>query len=99
VTRTGLTTQSVEYDALIVAGGTGTETLTPYLVVNLGEAYRHYKAIVASRAGQDLLATCSIPVEAPEVITAEVPRRGFATALREAIGWHRHWGFPPARVG
>ena len=97
VTKSALTTQSVEYDALIVAGGSGAETLgqDPYLAVNLGEAYRHYKTIAAWGSGRDLLAACSIPADAPGVITADVPTRGFATAVIEAVGWHRHWDRPP----
>ena len=97
VTKSALTTQSVEYDALIVAGRTGAKTLgqDPYLAVNLGEAYRHYKTIAAWGAGQDVLAACSIPTDAPGVITADVPKRGFVTALVEAVGCHRHWDRPP----
>jgi catalase len=97
VTKSALTTQSVEYDALIVAGGTSAKTLgqDPYLAVNLGEAYRHHKTIAAWGAGQDVLAACSIPAEAAGVITADIPKRGFAAAVIEAVGWHRHWDRPP----
>ena len=97
VTKRALTTQSVEYDALIVACGSGAETLgqDPYLAVNLGEAYRHYKTIAAWGSAPDLLAACSIPADAAGVITADVPSRGFATAVIAAVGWHRHWGRPP----
>ncbi len=99
VTKSALTTQSVEYDALIVAGGTSANTLghDPYVAVNLGEAYRHYKTIAAWGAGQDVLAACAIPTSGPGVITADVPKRGFAAALIEALGWHRHWDRGPAR--
>ena len=43
VTKSALTTQSVEYDALVVAGGDGAGTLAqdPYVALNLTEAYRH----------------------------------------------------------
>ena len=95
VTKSALTTQSVEYDALIVAGGPSAETLgqDPYLAVNLGEAYRHYKTIAAWGAGQDILAACSIPADVP-VSSPPTPPTGFAAAV-EAIGWHRHWDRPP----
>ena len=67
----------------------------PYLAVNLGEAYRHYKTIAAWGAGRDLLAACSIPADAPGVIIADIPKRGFATAPIEGIGWAPPLG-PPA---
>jgi hypothetical protein len=62
VTKSVLTTQSVEYDALIVAGGSGTEVLAqdPYTAVNLGEAYRHHKTIAAWGIGQNILRACAI---------------------------------------
>jgi catalase len=101
VTKSALTTQSVEYDALIVAGGTGAEAFgqDPYMAVNLGEAYRHYKTIGAWGAGREVLAACSIPSAGPGVITADTPKRGFASALIEALGWHRHWDRPPTSGG
>ncbi len=84
-------------DGLGEAGRTGAKTLGQdlHLAVNLGEAYRHYKTIAAWGAGQDVLAACSIPTDAPGVITADVPKRGFVTAPVEAVGCHRHWDRPP----
>ena len=61
VDKTFLTTQSVEYDALVVAGGASAEALAvdPYIAVNLGEAFRHYKTIAAWGTAW----RCSRPVE------------------------------------
>ena len=87
VTKSALTTQSVEYDALIVAGGTSAKTLgqDPYLAVNLGEAYRHYKTIAAWGAGQDILAACSIPGDAPGIGRSRIiGRRAAKFEAREA---------------
>ena len=49
VDRTVLTTQSVEYDALVVAGGASAALVgaDPYAAVNLGEAFRHHKPLAA----------------------------------------------------
>jgi catalase len=93
VTKSLLTTQSVEYDALIVAGGPGADTVgsNPYTAVNLGEAYRHHKTIAAWGDGRAVLEACGIAADAAGVVTATTPNRAFATNLIESIGWHRHW--------
>ena len=56
VDKSAMTTQSVEYDALVVAGGPGAAEVgaDPYTALNLGEAYRHYKPIasVGRRTGR-----------------------------------------------
>ena len=80
-------------EALVPAAGSGR-----LLAVNLGEAYRHHKTIAAWGAGQDVLAACSISADGPGVITTDVPKRAYAAALIEAIGWHRHWDRPPTTV-
>ena len=97
VTKSALTTQSVEYDALIVAGGDGADTLAqdPYVALNLTEAYRHHKTIAAWGAGQQVLKAAGIAATSEGVIAADSPKRAFTTALVEAIGWHRHWNRPP----
>jgi catalase len=93
VNKTAIVTCSVEYDALVIAGGNGAETLgdDPYIAMNLSEAYRHYKPIAAWGAGVDILESCGINADLPGVVTAKTPTRGFNSALIEAIGWHRYW--------
>jgi catalase len=93
VTKAFLTTQSVEYDALVVAGGASAEVLAvdPYLAVNLGEAFRHDKTVAAWGEGVGALEACGIATDAPGVVTAARAGRPFAASLIEAIGWHRHW--------
>jgi len=99
VTKSALTTQSVEYDALIVAGGQGAEILAqdPYISLNLTEAYRHHKTIAAWGAGQNILVACGIAAGAG-IITANQANRAFDRRLREAIGWHRHWDRNPPTI-
>jgi catalase len=93
VDRSTLTTQSVEYDALVVAGGKSAESLAsdPYAAVNLGEAFRHYKTIGAWGEGAAVLELLAL-TDALGVVTAAKPDSSFADELVSAIGWHRHWG-------
>jgi catalase len=93
VDKSELTTQSVEYDALVVAGGPGAQTLESdaYIAVNLGEAFRHYKTIAAWGEGQDVLEACNIPTESNGIVTSAKGTRAFATELITAIAAHRHW--------
>jgi catalase len=93
VDKSAMTTQSVEYDALVVAGGPGAEELgsDPYTALNLGEAFRHYKPIAAWGEGRSVLESCAIPSDAPGIVTEAGASRTFAKKLIEAMGWHRHW--------
>jgi catalase len=97
VTKTMLTTQSVEYDALVVAGGASAEVLArdPYIAVNLGEAFRHYKTIAGWGEGNEVLDAVGLSADAPGVVTSTKPSRVFVQSLIEAIGWHRHWERTP----
>jgi catalase len=98
VDKSTMTTQSVEYDALVVAGGTGAAAVgsDPYTALNLGEAYRHYKPIAAWGEGCDVLDACAIPAAGAGVVTAPKATRAFAQRVLEAIAWHRHWDRPVA---
>jgi catalase len=101
VDRSMLTTQSVEYDALVVAGGSAAEVLgqDPYVAVNLGEAFRHCKTIAAWGAGQDVLERCGIAASEAGVIVGAACNKRFVSDLIEAIGWHRHWERVPSVAG
>jgi catalase len=91
VDRTAFSTQSVEYDALVVAGGSSAATLgaDPYTALNLGEAYRHHKPLGAWGEGAAVLEACGC--DGVGVVVAEAADADFASALIEAIGQHRHW--------
>ena len=86
-------TQSVEYDALVVAGGDGAHAYVddPYCAMNLAEAYRHYKPIAAWGAGREVLDACGISADLPGVVTAASTSRAFVASFVEALGWHRFW--------
>jgi len=93
VDRTILTTQSVEYDALVLAGGASAAVLgrDPYTAVNLGEAFRHYKVIGAWGEGRAVLEAFGITADMAGIVAGDSADAGFNTRLVEAIGWHRHW--------
>jgi len=97
VDRTVLTTQSVEYDALVVAGGASAAAVgaDPYTAVNLGEAFRHHKPVAAWGEGRAVLEACGIDAEAPGVVVGDNADAGFAGRLVEAMGLHRHWDRVP----
>jgi len=98
VDRTVLTTQSVEYDALVVAGGSSAATVgaNPYTAVNLGEAFRHHKVVAAWGEGRAVLEACAITADSPGVVVGESATAAFAARLIEAMGWHRHWDRSPS---
>ncbi|MEO5843029.1 MAG: catalase [Acidimicrobiales bacterium] len=91
VDRTVFTTQSVEYDALVVAGGSSAQVVgaDPYTALNLGEAFRHHKTLAAWGEGSAVLTACDCA--GLGVVTAESSDSAFASALIEAMGQHRHW--------
>jgi catalase len=99
VDRTTLTTRSVEYDALVVAGGSAATLVdSPMVAVNLGEAFRHHKTLGAWGDGADVLSAVGIDLAAPGVVVAVAGDRRWAAARCEAMGWHRHWDRMPATV-
>ena len=91
VDRTVLTTQSVEYDALVVAGGSSAEMIAgdPYAALTLGEAFRHHKTIGAWGEGVQVLE--ALGLVGADGVVASRSAKGFNSVLVEAMGWHRHW--------
>jgi catalase len=93
VDKSAMTTQSVEYDALIVAGGQGAKIVgeDSYAALNLTEAFRHYKPLAAWGRGCEVLTACGIPADSPGVVSGPSVNRAFVQDLIEAVGRHRHW--------
>jgi catalase len=91
--RAAFSTQSVEYDALVVAGGTGASTLAeqPYTALNLSEAYRHHKVVAAWGDAQVALANAGIDSDASGVVRANKADKAFVESFVTALSWHRHW--------
>ena len=91
VDRTPATTRSIEFDALVVAGGT-TLTGDIKLVVPLQEAFRHCKAIAAWGNGGAVLKSARISGRDPGVEVAKEVDKAFTANLAAALGLHRVWG-------
>jgi catalase len=90
VDRTLATARSIEFDALVVAGGT-TATGDIKLVVLLQEAFRHCKAIAAWGDGGAVLKSARISDKDVGVEVAEDVDKAFIANLVAALGLHRVW--------
>ncbi len=91
VERTLLTSRSIEYDAVVIAGGTG-GTVNLKLDVLLQEAFRHGKAIAAWGTGEQVLLDAGVDLTAPGIVTADKPSAAFVADLLRHVGLHRAWG-------
>jgi catalase len=90
VERTLLTVRSVEFDALVVAGGT-TPTGDIKLVLLLQEAFRHAKVLSAWGDGSAILEAAGIPADSAGVVTGDTVVKSFTDQLAAAVGLHRVW--------
>ena len=90
VDKTFHSTDSVEFDALILAGGVD-DTIDPKVGVMTQEAYRHHKTIGAWGTATAVLAGLGIVEESPGVVTGLLGDSSFSDAFVEALAWHRHW--------
>jgi catalase len=90
VDRTLATARSIEFDALVAAGGT-TPTGDIKLIVLLQEAFRHCKAIAAWGDGGAVLKSARISSRDPGVAVAKEVDKAFTANLAAALGLHRAW--------
>jgi len=90
VERTLPSTRSVEYDALLIAGGAG-ELKDIKLTVLLQEMFRHCKVIGAWGDGAQALEAAGIDLSAPGILVSDTLDKGRISGLFEAIGRHRVW--------
>lgn len=94
IDRTLATARSIEFDALVVAGGT-TPSSDIELVVLLQEAFRHCKALAAWGDGAAVLKVAGISVRDPGVEVSESVDKAFTAQLAAALGLHRVWDRAP----
>ncbi|MEZ5406436.1 MAG: catalase [Acidimicrobiales bacterium] len=91
-----LTAQSVEFDAVVVAGGVGADELVaePYAAMFVEEAFRHHKTVAAWGEGRATLARFGVDAgdDAPGVVLGgDEVDEDLVTRLLDAVGRHRHW--------
>jgi catalase len=90
VERTNATARSIEFDAVIVSGGT-TVSDDIKLVVLLQEAFRHCKPLGAWGSGAAQLEAATIDLESPGVLLGGDVDKAFGEELIKALGLHRVW--------
>ncbi|GAA3594805.1 catalase CatB [Kineosporia mesophila] len=90
VQRTPLTARSIEFDAVLVAGGTA-HAPDIKTVVLLQEMYRHCKAVGAWGDGVEVLTASGIPADGPGVLHGDSADKTFIAELVAALGLHRAW--------
>jgi catalase len=98
VERTLLTTRSIEYDALLVAGKTGDLT-DVRLDILLQEMFRHAKPLGAWGDGVKALERAGIDPAAPGVLVSRTATAAQGKALLKALGLHRVWDRVPLITG
>jgi catalase len=90
VERTLLSTRSIEYDAVVVAGGVP-DLQDVRLTVLLQETFRHCKTLGAWGDGESVLTAAGIDTAAPGVLRSEQADASFADELVASVGMHRVW--------
>ncbi len=90
VDRTLLTTRSIEFDAVLVAGGTEPSNDIK-LVILLQEAYRHCKALGAWGTGTVVLEDAGLSLTGDGMVVGRDVAKAFTDQLVAAIGLHRAW--------
>ncbi len=97
-TATYLTTQSVVYDGVFVAGGKAAATALANngdVVHFVEEAYKHYKPLGAAGDGQSVLRAAVGDVAGQPGVVTGATGEAVASAFQTAVAAHRHW----ARTG
>lgn len=106
VQRTLVTTRSVEYDAILVAGAPrsaddrtgGAGAADPRALLLVEEAYRHCKAIGAWGEGTEVLAAAGADAGAAGIVVADDPTEVLSRVL-ELLEEHRAWNRFPTQNG
>jgi catalase len=94
IERTLLTTRSIEYDAILIAGGAG-DLADVKLTVLLQEAFRHAKPIGAWGDGVQALRTAGLDVDAPGILLTDGMTAAYRKQLITSLGLHRVWERTP----
>jgi catalase len=95
VDRTNLTARSIEFDAVVIAGGT-TPTADIKLALLLQEAFRHCKVVGAWGDSAPILEAAGIAPGGVGVLVDAAVNKSFSDRLAALIGLHRVWDRAPA---
>jgi catalase len=95
VDRTNLTARSIEFDAVIIAGGT-TPSADIKLALLLQEAFRHCKVMGAWGDSGAILEAAGIAIGGVGVLVDAGVNKSFADRLAALVGLHRVWDRAPA---
>ncbi len=90
VDRTFLTSRSIEFDALVIAGGT-TPSADIKAVIFVQEMLRHSKALGAWGDGAAGLTAAGVDLGLPGIVVGGAAGEDFEAKLFAAIGLHRAW--------
>ncbi|MDN3353600.1 catalase [Actinomadura sp. DC4] len=90
IERTLPSTRSVEYDAVLVAGGVG-GLKDVKLTVLLQEVFRHCKVIGTWGDGRQVLEAAGVDPSAPGVLHNDTLTKQYTGEVLEAVGLHRVW--------
>ena len=90
VQRTFSTARSVEFDALVVAGGAAAVASDAHVLLLVEEIFRHGKALLSWGDGVEVISTAGIAVPAPGV-RAEESASVAAAELPDLLAAHRSW--------
>lgn len=90
VERTNVTARSVEFDAIVVAGGAPSDGDIKAVVL-LQEAFRQLKPFAAWGDGADVLTAAGIDLDGPGVLTARSATKKLTGDLVTAMKKHRVW--------
>jgi catalase len=93
INRTALTARSIEFDAVVVAGGMGKDPASSDIrsVILLQEAYRHLKPLAAWGDASQVLTAAGIDPAADGVLVGPSVVRAFSQELIAFLGRHRVW--------
>jgi catalase len=90
VDRTFDTARSIEFDAVVVAGG-ALARADIKMVILLQEMLRHCKPVAAWGDARTALQNADIDLGLPGVLTADDVSTSFGAELLAALGMHRVW--------
>ena len=90
VDRTVCHARSIEFDALVIADGTSTQSDLKRTLL-LQEAYHHCKTIAVWGDADAILNDAAIPIDSPGIVIAEKVVKAFTDELTEQLGLHRAW--------